>query len=83
MRLHAIERELRRDPQLVAAFAFAGWMTPRPRFAWKAWAVGLLVIAILGVGVALSPPEASQPTACVPANRAPAMAPHAYLRPCT
>ena len=80
VRLHGIERELRRDPALVAAFASAGWTTRPPR--GRKVDVALLVAAVLTLGVAVSPFGPGQGHPCAPAHRAAATAPHAYGRPC-
>ncbi len=80
VRLHGIERELRRDPVLVAAFASAGWTAPRAR--GKKLDVALLLGAVLTLGVAVSPFGPGQGHPCLPARQAAATAPHASDRPC-
>jgi hypothetical protein len=80
VRLRAIERELRRDPELLGAFVRATWTTPRRRR--KRWDVVLLVAAILGLGLALSPIADGSGHACVPKPRTTATLAHTYERPC-
>jgi hypothetical protein len=83
VRLRAIERELRRDPELLAAFTSAAWTTPRRHRLGKRWDVLLLVVALLGLGLALSPIGGGSGHPCVPTHPPAVTLAHAYDRPCS
>jgi hypothetical protein len=81
VRLHALERQLEGDVELVAAFVAAGWARPRTR--GKRWYVLLLVMAMLAVGFAVSPLGGGRAGTCVPPHRSTVSLAHAYDRPCS